>query len=305
MFFDPSTITAPKLSMEHFREWAGAIANSYLTAGTPPTESLMKIAQTEELTPHQIEVLAGETNKTIHQYKYAKAEDKYFAADFPLADAKLAIGRLQADGGVLKVAVSVPEPQFQRDEFDPFAAFGVKEQTMDKTASVKRELKVASIKTASLREKIQDREIMAKFASESAEKAFIKEARQTVLSADTSLERMKQLGNVDHFVKRAGMVASSRKPLAKLAYVLGQEGLLFPQHAQRAVSYFMSKNADQKAPQDLISEWLDCKVINGQHPLYITLKTFQDASHERDLHEERHSLVDDRLRVVHQKIRAL
>lgn len=303
MFFNQSDLSAPSLSMEHFREWAGSIANSYLSSGITPTESLVKIAQIEELTPHQIAVLAGEANKTIHQYKYAKASDKYMAADFPLADARAAIARLQADGGVLKVAVADADPVFD-DGFDPHKAFGVAPETQDKTASVKHHLKVASIKAEAVSSNEEDKHILAKYAADAAEEKFIKQARQMVLSGDDSSSRMKLLGQVDHFVKQAGLKDVSRKPLAKLAYVLKHEGLLLPDHASKAMSYF-TKTADQKAPDEFISEWLTSKVVNGQHPLYITLKTFQDACAARDLHSERHTLVDDRIKMIHQKVRAL
>jgi hypothetical protein len=303
MFFDHKDCSAPSLSMEHFREWAGAIANSYLATGITPTDSLVKIAQSEELTPHQVFVLAGEANKTIHQYKYAKADDKYLAADFPLADAQQAISRLQADGGVLKVAVADAAPQYD-DGYDPYQAFGIKPETQDKTASVKTHLKVAAQKAESVLSSEADKTILAKYAAESAETAFIKLARQMVLAGDTSADRMKHLGHVDHFVKQAGLKAIAARPLAKLAYVLKQEGLLMPVHAEQAFEYF-TKEADQKAPDAFISEWLDSRVVNGQHPLYITLKTFQNACAARDLHSERHTLVDDRIRMMHQKVRAL
>ena len=60
-FFDPSEMMEARRTMDHYKEWAGEISSSYLNCGTPPTETLVKIAQSEELKPHQIQLLAGRT----------------------------------------------------------------------------------------------------------------------------------------------------------------------------------------------------------------------------------------------------
>lgn len=303
MFIDPGSVKEASISMAHFREWAGEIANSYFNAGAAPTETLTKIALSEELVPHQVEVLAAEANKEIHKHKYASAKDKYFAADFPLADAKLAIKSLQADGGAEKISAIMPEPKFKTPEMDLFAAFGVSPETIDKTASVRHELKVASVKGGLLEQKVEDKLTLSKFAAEAAERNFIKTARQYVLLKEASSSRMKALGDLDHFVKSAGM-PEGRIPLAKLAYSLGREGLLSQDHLKKAFGY-LTKQADVKAPEELISEWLPAQVVNGEHPLYITLKTFRDCKNALEDCYNEHKLIHDKLCVVKQKVRAL
>jgi hypothetical protein len=304
MFFEPDSFSEHKLSMEHFREWAGEIATSYVNGGTAPTDSLLKIAGQEDLTPHQIAVLAAEANKEIHRIKFASAKNKYFAADFPLADARHAISKLQAGPGEVKFASAMPEPVFS-DDFDPFAAFGVKEEVMDKTADVKHELKVAAIRGELLENKLEDEITLIKQAVEDSEHKFIKQAREYVLTAENSSDRMKCLGNLDKFIKEANM-GFAKHLLAKVAYVVGREGYLEPAHAKTAVDYFtMSKEADITAPQVLISEWLPAQIVNGTHPLYITLKTIKNKHSALDLASNQHKLVEDRLHIIHQKVRAL
>ena len=303
MFFEPSSFSERKLSMDYFREWAGQIANSYVTSGAPPTSGLLKIASQEDLTPHQVEVLAAETNKEIHRIKYASAKDKYFAADFPLADAKVAIAALQADGGDEKVARQMPAPKVSAEGPDAYAMFGVKPQALDKTASLRHQLKAASEKTVLLDQKLSDAAILNKFACDAAENAFIKEARQVVLGGDDSAARMQLLGTLDHFVKSSG-ITLGRRPLAKLAYALGKEGLLGQRHAELALDH-LTKKADCKAPQEMISEWLPAKVVNGTHPLYITLQTFRDRTEAGDQMAQSGKLIQDNLKVIRQKVRAL
>lgn len=309
MFLDPNSFDKSKLfGLDYFREWAHEIANNYLGNGIPPTDSLCKIAQEKGFVPHQVETLAYETNKLIHQKKYASTKDKYHAADFPLADPKEALSRLQSDGGEVKVAVSLPEPKFSRpeDSVDTFyEMFGVRPEAIDKTASVKHELCYATEKTAMLQEKVRDKQILTKIAAESAEMAFIKQAKQHILSGDSLKGRFKALGEVDHFCKHADMGSTYKKPLAKLAYALSKEGLIENTMCKKAMQYFMSKTADQKAPEEWISPNLKSRIVNGTHPLYITLKTFNDYNRNLDIYRERHQLVDDRLRVMKQKVRAL
>lgn len=303
MFFDPVTIKEAKLSIMHFREWAGEIANSYFKGGVPPTVTLAKIASLEELTPHYVEILAAEANKEIHKHKYAAAQDKYFAADFPLADAKRALAQLQADGGSTKVAAYLPEPEVKAPEMDMYKAFGIKAPEMDKTAEVKKELKIAAVRGELLEQKTGDRVTLAKFAAESAEAKFIKAARQEVLKGESPSERLQILCTLDDFVKSAG-IPEGRAPLAKLAYILGKEGLISPKQSKIACDYFV-KEADCKAPEELISNWLPAKIVNGDHPLYISLKTFRDKKQDLLDASSDYKIVQDKFNVVRQKVRAL
>lgn len=305
MFLEPSSFKERTLDMSYFTEWSGEIANSYFNAGVTPTETLSKIAQSEELTPPQIELLAAEANKEIHKHKYASAEDKYFAADFPLADAKKVISSLQADGGKVKVAVEMPEPEFKSpaEKLDLFKAFGVEQPELDKTAEVKQQLKLASIGGDVLKQKYQDKIIMTKMAADAAEEKFIKMARQMVVQHDNQADRFKTLGKIAQFVASSG-IPEGMVPLAKVAYILGREGLLPPDKAEKAVEFF-KKQADVKAPDELISNWLPAQIVNGEHPLYITLKTFQDHKNLLEEYNTGYKIVHDQLKTVRQKVRAL
>lgn len=290
-------------SMSHVREWAGEIANSFFASNALPTDTLTKIAKTEELTPHQVEVLAAEANKLIHAHKYAGEGDKYHAADFPMADAREAVKCLQVDGGTVKVAARFSEPVANLPELDLYKAFGVQPEELDKTANIKHHLKNAEEKATLLKQKIDDKLFEVKTAAEVAQHTFIKMARQSMLEEGTSLDRLSILGKLDQFVKIAGF-AHGKKLLAKVAYVLMKEGKLEPSAANKAIAYF-TKEGDQKAPQELISENLPCQVINGQHPLYISLKTVGDLEAEMLRYQQEGLLVMDKLRILKQRVRAL
>lgn len=291
------------VTMANMREWAGEIANSFFNANALPTDTLTKIARSEELSPHQIQVLAGEANKYIHTHKYASAEEKYHAADFPLADAKQAIASLQLDGGSIKVAAHFVDPIFEDKGPDAYEMFGIKPEVLDKTASVKHQVKTAEEKLELLKQKLDDKSFMLKSAYEKATYDFIKMARQCLIEESNSADRMKVLGQLDQFVKIAKS-KSGKKLLAKVAFVLMKEGKLEPSIANRSISYF-TKEADEKAPQELISDRLPTQVINGDHPLYITLKTVGDLEAQLLRHEQEGLLVQDKLKILKQRARAL
>lgn len=304
MFFEPSSFGARKLSMDHFREWAGGIAGQYLKEGMLPTEALCKTAQAEDLTPDNINVLAAEINKEIHRQKFASMSDKYFAADFPLADAAEAIRRLQADGGVTKVASEMPEPIIRRPEADPFEAFGVKPEAQDKTASVRHELRHATQKLEAMERMLQDKVAVLQMQRESTGKNFIKQARDFVLStAMNQPQRIEALGKLETFVKSAGMQFASPL-LSEVASTLGKDGYLTKEQVKTASARF-EKAADLKADEALISPNLKAQVVNGNHPLFITLKTFRDQSSALQTHCNHLKLTQDELRIVKQKVRAL
>jgi len=301
---DSRDFSEGQFSMDTVKEWAGEIANSYFNAAVEPTHTLKKIAQSEELSPHQVFVVASEANKLIHNNKYASADEKYFAAEFPLADAQLIVKELQLDGGETKVAAEFPRPKIVDNNPDPYEMWGVKPEAFDKTASIRGDLKVASVKTELLQQKLQDKVIIIEHQKIAAEKAFIKTARQSMLDEPGSANRMKILGYLDHFVKSAELPAGKRL-LAKLAHVLKREGKLEPTHAKTAMEYFMSKTADEKAPDELISETLPAKIVNGKHPLYVTLKTVCDREADLLRFQRESVIVDDKLKLIKQRIRAL
>jgi len=305
-FFDLGSMKAPQVTLDKVRDWASEIASGYLTLGTAPTQALIKIARSEDLAPHQVENLAGETNKKIHQLKFASAEDKYLAADFPLADAKLAIAALQASGEV-KLAGLVPDPVFDNDVsgYDLFGIAPPEVNLTEKTASLKTEMRQAGRRADTLREKIAEEACLAKFAADDAELAFIKEARQMVLQNTQNQDgRMNMLGDLGAFVATADMADIGRPMLAKLAYVLGREGYLLPSQVKVATDFFMSKEA-MPVPDELISPFLKCKVVNGSHPLYVTLKTVKGHVARMNHARGNRSIVDDHLEVFGERIAAL
>ena len=305
MFFDVFSPKSPTLSIHDVKKMASDISKAYTSDGVPPTETLTKIAQQRSLTPHQIEVLAGEANKMIHIEKYASAEDKYFAADFPLADSKVVIQELQNDASEKTAASSefLGSPVVD-EEFDTFKAFGVEDTTAEKTANEIVSPKRIMEKLAQARDEEHRKLAEATSHKNYAENAYLKTANAHIAAGCTSSERMEKMGMAYHAARCADLEDTARPLLRKLAYVYRGQGLLTEDHYKVAEEYF-SKEADETAPEGLISDWINAKVVNGDHPLIITLDTYKKGiDREREL-AEYCNLVDDKIRIYGQKIRAL
>ena len=315
--FGLHSLGQPTISMGDVKNWAAGVRDQHLSDGTDPTELLVKISQQQNLTPHQVGVLAGEINKVIHTAKYASAEDKYHAANFPLADASKALAALQIPHESEKFAFEIPDPKFTQ-EIDYDAAFGVskeasEEAIQEKTAAqessfFRHDLKTAQMKLARAKQE-QDRvAFMTKVSRDEAENDFIKKAHDEVLRGYGQEGRIQNLGTIAHAANCAGLGEVASRPLAKLALALGESGYLDQDKADEISHYLMStmeKKADVIAPEHMISEFMNAKVVNGNHPLLISLKTFKDYD-ERAMDEaNRKRMIDDRHLIFSQKVRAL
>jgi hypothetical protein len=296
----------PTLTMEIIKGWASDACSKHVADGADPTAMLTKLASDNSLTPHQIEVVAGEINRAIHTVKYAAETDKYNAAGFPLADAKVVVQSLQA-GGETKVAsagYAFVDPIVDNG-MDYHSAFGIQVEAMDKTAATKCATKAMYEKVASEARQQSDKVFMAEQEKFASEAAYIKTARQYILEGFNPQERFVKLCEVEHSAHCANMLASAGKPLAKVAHSLGAEGFLLPKQAEGAIEHFLNKTADEKAPEELISPFLQARVVNGNHPLIITLKTYANACEREQQERGRDNLIKDKLGIMAQKIRAL
>ena len=307
---DVSNMRRTGFDMTTARECSNEIANSYFNENLDPTEYLCKMASERGLTPEQIKIIATETNKTIHSFRYKTASDKYSAADFPLADAQLVLSKLQAhDDSQVKIAAEFQPPKFSR-EYTAIESdhdfFGILPEEMDKTASIKEALKRSLEKTALLEQKTQDSLISIQNKLNAAEVSFIKEARELILTHGVNEgERFRTLGSIYHFAKQAGKLESTRGSLAKLAYVLKAQEILSPELADEAFEFFV-KSADQQVPTHMISKHLDgVEIVNGNHPLYISLDTISSCKEESEFEANRYKMIKDTLGQIKQKIRAL
>lgn len=262
-------------------------------------DSLKKLASSEHLTPVQVQYVAAEANKGVWQKLFGM--DKTASYDFPLADAQTIIESLALKHEAPKVDLDAEDylapPATKLASFDPFKAIGVVSENLEKTASaeakkhVKRELEYKYEKLAHVREEILTKQYECGTRVDNAEREFVKAAREMVLEQPLD-ERGAAFAKIASFVHGVtGNVEYKVNLMRKLAHVLTAQGLV--------------KKADMKAPEEYISESLPAQIVNGVHPLYITIKTVLDGRDEYRSLGDRYEIVDGSLPVIKEKIRAL
>lgn len=278
--------------------FAKLAADEYLGKNSSPlNETLTKIATQENLTPHQIEFVAAEANKSVWAKLFAM--DKTASYDFPLADAKQVISSLQQTTTPAQVSAAdldylSPPTSTKTASFDLFAAMGIQKEALDKSAAarreVKRELQKRMEKVAQAKEELECRMIVASSAIENLELEFVKSARAMVIDKPFE-DRGQAMEKIAEFVGNCGRPEHGRALMKKLSHVLKRQGLM--------------KEADLKAPEQYISDKLPARIINGTHSLYITIKTLYDKYDDRALLGQKYEIVDSSLPVIKEKIRAL
>lgn len=277
--------------------FAKLAADSYPEATL--NDSLKKIASSEALTPHQIEYVAGEANRTVWAKLFAM--DKTASYDFPLADPGKVIDELQvkftkqASTNESDLDYLSPPTSTKSASFDPLAAMGFLPESLEKTAGaarkeIKHTLQGRLEKMAALKDDIEVRMYQAQSSAEKLELEFMKEARALVLD-EVYEERKLGMDKIAEFLRGCGRPEYGQKLIAKLAHVMKRQGLM--------------KIADLKAPEQYIAADLPARIINGRHSLYITIKTLFDRYDDtRDL-RNRYEIVDSSLPVVKEKVREL
>ena len=278
--------------------FAKLAANEYLGQNkTSLNTTLKKIASQENLTPFQVEYVVAEANKAVWGKLFSM--DKQASYDFPLADSKSVLKDLQVSqsaGEVKTAELDYMNPPISTKvaSFDPFQAMGVVEENLEKSAAarkeIKRELKYRLEKVAAAKEEIERQLYVANTKIEELELSFVKSARDMVLEYPF-VDRPQAMDKIAEFLRGCGRVEQSQLLIKKLAHVLKRQGLV--------------KEADLKAPEEYISDKLPCRIVNGRHSLYMTVKTIMDQYDYRDTLHHRYEIVDSSLPVLKEKIREL
>lgn len=283
---------------ETLNTFAKLAADEYLGQNkTLLNTTLKKIASQEGLTPFQIEYVSAEANKSVWGKLFSM--DKQASYDFPLADAKEVLKDLQVKhtpNEVKEVDLDYlsPPTSTKTASFDPFKEMGFVADNIEKSASakkeVKRQLKYRLEKMAAAKEELERQLYVVNSKVEELELSFVKTARNMVIEYPFE-SRAEAMDKIAEFLRGCGKPAQSRVLIQKLAHVLKRQGLV--------------KEADLKAPEQYISETLPCRVVNGRHSLYLTVKTIMDQYDYRDTLHNRYEIVDSSLPTLKEKIREL
>jgi len=291
-------------SKEVLNTMAKIAADAYLgKQKTVLNDSLKKIAKDEGLTPHQIEYVAAEANKTVWADLFKM--DKTASYDFALAEPGLVIKELQLkeSTGQIKEAQMdyLGSPVFNKTAVDKsvygeFVTLSTDSASYDqvKLASHRGDLKRTMVsrmeKMAHLRDELSMEMIKTSTAIDNCRKAFIKEARTLVMETPFT-DRGIAMDKIAEFVRSAGFKEVGKDLMAKLSHVVKSQGLI--------------KQADLKAPEEYISDKLPARIINGRHQLYITIQTLHKLQEQELGLQRNYEIVDSSLPILKEKIREL
>jgi hypothetical protein len=267
------------VDLDLIQDFAKQAASAYLGHGQIPlNQTISKIASVEKLNPDQVGLVCQEANKLVHTQLFKTAEDKY--TEFELAKPEEIVSSLE--GAEKTASISVDDYAIRPNEnFNEFS--------ITKTAghnglyipeSVKK--KATLEKLAFEQQQIEDAYIQKNTELKELERKFVKIARDELTPYRID-ERRKHFSALASFCKSAGVSEDTTKRLMGLLdTVMVRQGLL-------------EKTADVKADPELISDNLDARIINGNHPLYIVVKTIPEVEDKKKLYQERYNWIQEQV----------
>ena len=267
------------MSLDVLHDFAKQAAHEYMASHqTPLNESISKIASTENLSPEHVAIVCQEANKLVHTELFKTAEDKYTV--FDIAKPEEIISNLE---NTEKVA------SFETDDYDLGPDEGQNDFSLCKTAGhsgfSKSELSQKKEKLEKLafqKQEIADQYYQVHTELEKLENQFVKIARNMLLPYRID-QRRDNYSTIATFCKKAGVDESTTSRLINLLdKVMESQGLI-------------EKTADSKVSPDLISENLNVRIINGDHPLYVVVKTIPEVRDKMKLYQERYNWIQEQV----------
>jgi len=296
-----------KVASDRLELLAKTAAKRYLLDGVPLNDSIRKIATENDLNQNQIERICEMANLSTHQALWAKTAQKESVA-FPLADAKMVVSVVKkepldasdpssplvsprtCDSDYAGPPTKVPMPGPSMASMMGVTPSDVHQGLHEEPE--KKRIIIIMQKRAAERDALKSELLYKGMQLESLEKRAFAEFKQTVLSG-TSLTDIYTAACGAGFQKEA----AAYFPAWYDQLVSGSHGDL---------RRHLEKQAIGRAPDELISSNLgSMSVINGAHPVLVSLDTVQKKTGE--IKQGLHNLlrIDDQLKIYRQKLRDL
>jgi len=298
-----------KVASEQLELLGRTAARRYLHESAPLNSSIKKMAEENELNPNQIERVCEIANIATHQGLWAKTAQKESIA-FDLADAKTIV---RVGGGAAAAPCgecSTPKPPVvscgDSDYMGPPKGIPSAGPTMSSLMGVdpsqvhnglgaepdRKRIIIVIQKHAEARKTLAGQLVYKGMELESLEKKAFETVKQCVLGGDS----------IAHIYQAAagmglGKIAEEYLPEFEDRLIESVHG-----HIHRR----LVKEAIGRAPEDLISSDMgNTTVINGAHPVMISLDTIQRKTGE--IKNGLHNLlrIDDEIKVFSQRMREL
>lgn len=274
-----------KSDLDYLNELSKQATYAYFGKEQVPLHlSITKTAKLEKLTPEQIEIVCQGANKQVHAQMFKTASNKY--TTFDLADSKKIVEELEGTSKTANYKGGMDaENSFDTDynlkPYEKVASVSSDFSICGLVTKTDNSPRVEAIKKAAFSEKVKlaqskvaDQIIATNNKIKTADLSFVKIARNMLLPyrIDARPNEMKKIAYV--CIREGLGKEKTAKLLNSTKLVMEKQGLL-------------EKRADLKVDESLISSALESsgvKVINGNHPLIITIKTIVDeGARKRDL----------------------
>ncbi|MBP9824076.1 MAG: hypothetical protein KBF21_07630 [Thermoanaerobaculia bacterium] len=290
-----------KVASDRLESFAKIATKRSLEGGGSLNDVITKLAKENDLNANQIARVCEMANIATHQALWPKTAQKE-KLSFPLADAKVVLASCGCGGG----EAEAPAPSMDADYAGPPTAIPRPGPSLASLMGVdpgavhnglagpndRQRIIVVLQKQASERRDLTDRTLLLGMELESLEKRAFELVKQTVLGGATMRD-----------VLVASVIAGHAK-LAKELLPAFEKRLIADTHGD--VRSRLIKQAIAPVADDLISENLgNTTIINGAHPVLVSLDTIQRKTDEIKNGLRGIVRVDDEIKINNQKLRDL
>ena len=325
-----------------FTELASQASQEFLEKGIELTDSIVKIAELNSLTPGQIGQVCQQANVLIYEHLFKTAEDKTF--QFPLADSKKVVEQLTPETETITPANELidyltdpPAVKVAKTTEDYMLAFGVSEmsnepQVHEKVAQAEK----LRVNIESAKGEIERKIIDNNHGIEQARQKVAHEMKQVILSDDdgrlSGLQKAakavwhgipaENLGLAiieihkiaTEFAKQGMFGEANRSRNLRIGYQREMDrhldGTISNTGRSAIIVDFIEKTAEQ-VQGDLISKTMltgspspmdKVVVVNGDHPMIMEISTLVNQVSEEDRLKQGLNLLEDKAGYVVKKI---
>lgn len=276
-------------SQERLETLAKIASKRFVENSIPLNDSITKIAQENDLTPHHIERICEMANLQTHSTLLPSEPEKRASFAFPLADSKEVCASLGPKSTGATMLSDFAGPPSGTPAGGPSVAdlFGVSGGGHDGfQVPEKKRIIIMIQKKAAERQRANDSMLKTAMLYETAERDFHKLAKQAVMQGV-------KLEEIHTAACHAGLGDISQEVLQKTAKLLQKQFLIE-----------MEKVAFE-APEELIDRDVPVRVINGRNPIIASLKTL------KQYHDNTYTIrdglmgIDQELEVLKTKLKEL
>jgi hypothetical protein len=282
----------PSASPEKLSLLAKVASNRYLKDGTSLNEAIQKLANENSLNSHQVARVCEMDNINTHQALWPAADDKTKVAFEVANPAKITVINIKSPppatgGGGEFMGPPSDSPSVGPSMAEMFGGDDAGHQGMTEVPE-KKQIIVIMQKSAAERQVVTDDLVKLAMLYETELKNLYGLVKRAFISGEAAIEDLYAVACQEGH----GDVAMKLFP--KFAALL---------HKETAKSS-LTKIA-WKAPEDLISQEMPVTVVNGAHPILIsldTLKRYRDQEQEFNFHLWR---IDDKNSILSQRLKEL